>query len=420
LEDNNSIVIENDTLNFGIIQTGVEKTKEISLSNYGSNDIIVNKIYSTNDKFVPLQETLIIPGYSSEIINVKCLNSVDENLFGTLVIESNANLKHQTIKLIGQSKIHDLQVSIHQNPAFTNNCNINIISNIPLKKTPKIYLSMSGIVDTLSIDSLQNAFYTTSYNYLGFGSGKLEVHCESKFGLDAVFQRNFNISQFKKGIPLTVNLADKYFLSIADNSSNSDVVYSVIENSIFDKEKDSNLLSKSNIHINPSTILNGNNYLNVSYEKILKDILFDEKNISIYQHDGKNWHQIESYIDTDLKVLRAKITSTGTFSIGYGSNESYILTVPEKFSLHQNYPNPFNSSTTVKFELPEAQHITIEIYDILGRKINTIVEQYFDSGIYKYSWNGKNAINLEVSSGIFFYVLKSKNWNLTKKMIMLK
>jgi hypothetical protein len=88
---------------------------------------------------------------------------------------------------------------------------------------------------------------------------------------------------------------------------------------------------------------------------------------------------------------------------------------PKKYLLIQNYPNPFNPSTTIKYDIPEMNFITIKIYDILGRDVAILVNEEKLSGNYEVEFNGKN-----LTSGIYFYQLSAGNYTEAKKMILLK
>jgi len=94
--------------------------------------------------------------------------------------------------------------------------------------------------------------------------------------------------------------------------------------------------------------------------------------------------------------------------------------LPESFSLSQNYPNPFNPSTTIKFGLPSASDVRLEVFDILGRSVTVLVDKQLDAGYHDIVWDGRNASGGETASGIYFYKLKAGDYISTKKMLMLK
>ena len=91
----------------------------------------------------------------------------------------------------------------------------------------------------------------------------------------------------------------------------------------------------------------------------------------------------------------------------------------ESFLLNQNYPNPFNSATTIAYTLANASTVTIEIYDVLGKKIRTLFHDKQNSGQYSVNWNGKNALGNKTSSGVYFYKINTKNFSATRKMVLL-
>jgi hypothetical protein len=90
-----------------------------------------------------------------------------------------------------------------------------------------------------------------------------------------------------------------------------------------------------------------------------------------------------------------------------------------QFSLFQNYPNPFNPSTKIKFQLPETADVKLEIYDVLGRKIRTIVSELKTAGSYSVIWDGKDHYGNNISSGVYFYKLKASKFVDVKKMLLL-
>lgn len=93
---------------------------------------------------------------------------------------------------------------------------------------------------------------------------------------------------------------------------------------------------------------------------------------------------------------------------------------PTNFSLFQNYPNPFNATTTISFSLPQRTHISLRIYDSMGRLINTLVQQHLPAGSYKFIWAGQNDAGMQVSSGIYFCKLIAGDYKASKKLLLIK
>jgi predicted CXXCH cytochrome family protein len=95
-------------------------------------------------------------------------------------------------------------------------------------------------------------------------------------------------------------------------------------------------------------------------------------------------------------------------------------TVPQTYSLDQNYPNPFNPTTTIKYSIPKEGNVKIQVFDITGRLVTTLVNANEATGTYSVTWNGRNSGGQAVSSGIYLYRLQSNDFVSVKKMVMLK
>jgi len=93
---------------------------------------------------------------------------------------------------------------------------------------------------------------------------------------------------------------------------------------------------------------------------------------------------------------------------------------PLTFALQQNYPNPFNPSTTIRYQLPETAPVNLVIYDLSGRQIWNYKNQRQAAGMHQIKWNGQEASEKQVSTGVYFYKLRAGDFVDMKKMIFLK
>lgn len=100
--------------------------------------------------------------------------------------------------------------------------------------------------------------------------------------------------------------------------------------------------------------------------------------------------------------------------------EDQEVDFPNSFELSQNYPNPFNPQTVIQYNLPRSCKITLTIYNMLGQKVRTLVDEPKKARGYKVIWDGEDDIGKEVASGIYFYQLKAGDYTETRKMLLLK
>lgn len=117
-------------------------------------------------------------------------------------------------------------------------------------------------------------------------------------------------------------------------------------------------------------------------------------------------------------------TNIGAFGVGCDSVTVGIVDavgLPQNYSLHQNFPNPFNPLTSIKFDLPDNGWVTLEIYNLLGQKMKTLIDRELNAGYHAVAWNGKNDHGLRVSAGVYLYRIKtSSGFIQVRKMALLK
>jgi hypothetical protein len=89
--------------------------------------------------------------------------------------------------------------------------------------------------------------------------------------------------------------------------------------------------------------------------------------------------------------------------------------IPKKFALFQNYPNPFNPTTMIEYNLSKAQMVTLKVYNVLGQEIVTLVNNQQDAGYYRVNFNAE-----DLTSGVYFYILRTSNFMSIHKMLLLK
>ncbi len=181
----------------------------------------------------------------------------------------------------------------------------------------------------------------------------------------------------------------------------------------------------------------GINWERFEAPSILKSIYFSDSlkgwggastgEIYLTTNGGISWEAQNSPMDNPINKLTFYGDSYG-WAIGFLGNIIHtsnggisfldfnvVDTYPENFFLFQNYPNPFNPITTIRFEIPTSSVVNLKIYDVLGREIETLLNEVKEAGTYEVEFDGS-----QLASGIYFYRLTSGQFTSVKKLILLK
>lgn len=94
--------------------------------------------------------------------------------------------------------------------------------------------------------------------------------------------------------------------------------------------------------------------------------------------------------------------------------------MPEEFALNQNYPNPFNPTTNIRFSLPKDERVTLQVFDVTGALVKTVLDETISAGNREVTWDGTNASGAKVASGMYLYRMQAGNFATTKKMVLMK
>ena len=124
-----------------------------------------------------------------------------------------------------------------------------------------------------------------------------------------------------------------------------------------------------------------------------------ENYVNTFNHLTNAWKHAQNMIGSNLRKETA------------GNNNS----LPTEYGLDQNYPNPFNPSTEIRYQLPENSRVKLQVFDILGNLVTTLVDQQMQAGYHSVVWNANR-----FASGVYFYTLRSGPYVSTKKLMLLK
>jgi len=130
----------------------------------------------------------------------------------------------------------------------------------------------------------------------------------------------------------------------------------------------------------------------------------------------KDYTFVDAYPPAGKVLYKLKqIDFDGAFE--YSKAVEVNVETPKEFRLAQNYPNPFNPSTVISYQLPMDGNVTLKVYDMLGKEVTTLVNEFQRAGSYNYQFSINN---LQLSSGVYYYRLQSGNFVQTKKFIVMK
>jgi len=114
------------------------------------------------------------------------------------------------------------------------------------------------------------------------------------------------------------------------------------------------------------------------------------------------------------KVSAIEIIPPGELPL-WVNTEDLNLGTPDKYDLQQNFPNPFNPTTNIRFSIPEAGHVKLSVFNVIGQTVEVLVDEYKNAGTFNVTWGAKN-----LESGIYFYKIEANNFSKIHKMILLK
>ena len=120
-------------------------------------------------------------------------------------------------------------------------------------------------------------------------------------------------------------------------------------------------------------------------------------------------------LEGQFEIVEAIVSDMNHNSMAAAIGAAKEASLPTEFALHQNYPNPFNPTTEISFSLPNAGDVKLEIFNIMGQKVTTLVDGQLEAGEHVIPWNG-----CEVASGVYFYRLRAGDFISTRKMLLLK
>lgn len=147
--------------------------------------------------------------------------------------------------------------------------------------------------------------------------------------------------------------------------------------------------------------------------------------VYVSRDSGLTWSQLNSGLPSgniqsiSFNQKNQAYAATQSMGVFVAENATSVrplgTSLPSKFVLYQNYPDPFNPTTVIRYELPANLHVALNIFDVLGRQVQTLVNERQSAGSHSVKFEGAN-----LASGVYFYTLEAGQYHDTKKMLLLK
>lgn len=141
----------------------------------------------------------------------------------------------------------------------------------------------------------------------------------------------------------------------------------------------------------------------------------------------------ETAINGVLRLVAGVFNNTISFTLGTNGSISYeggslliptsveqLPEIPTEFALQQNYPNPFNPTTTIRFDIPQASEVRLNIYNSVGQLVRTLVNDFYATGAYTVTWDARDDAGLRVASGLYYYRISAGDFNSVRKLVLMK
>jgi hypothetical protein len=359
--------------------------------------------YNSNDE-------LILPSLKNNILTF----TITPHMFGedSLIIaaESNTLFAYDTILVnVVDRTDPGIRSTIHISSilGLEKYLTVYVYANEPLISEPQLLYEYHDEKIPVTVEEFvpDKNIYKASFELKALGKFNLFIDSEDLHTNTSNDTLEAQITKLITDLDNSTQISESFFLSIK-TAKNSDII--VLSENIKNFAIDS-------LEVVDKIKISSNSNEKFSIKWKAKD-KFSLNNYFLYTSDesGKT-----KFIGGDVEgdFLTAETIPQGIVFI---SLEPERKRIPKTFKLFQNYPNPFNPSTTIEFDLPEKSLVSLKIYNALGQLVKTLKNSSLAAGNHKIKWFGDNNFGKKVSSGIYFYNIKTKTTNKTMKMVFIK
>jgi hypothetical protein len=269
--------------------------------------------------------------------------------------------------------------------------------------------TVSGIWNLPDSDIINLIKGNVYLNINSIGNPNGEIRGQLLMNKGVGFSANLNINQ---DVPPTIqsHATGTAWLVLADDTLKFQITFAGLAGSYFEAHIHDGEPGVNGplVHVLDFTDSTLNSYFTEINDTTMGDLIKDWLYINIHT---------SAYINGEIRGQIIQM-APGNSITGIQNNREAI---PEQFILFQNYPNPFNPSTVISWQLTEDSNVKLKIYDILGREVITLVDEFQNAGSHSFSFNAEQIENhMQLTSGVYFYRLQAGGFISTKKMIYMK
>lgn len=315
-----------------------------------------------------------------------------------------------------------ISLSLFQNPVATAAAHFLVNTNVPLKTPPVAYVTIGGGSPApVYFISISSTTYRGNFVFTASGTAHISVLATSIQEVTDTLNEDFSVQLIGAGkIGKLVSHDNRLEVLFPQDASKGEIYATslpVSDDPQYNFEDEDKVALGEAYNLGP--LLDFTKELTISFPLDGYDLTDKDKSLfSVYRYDENDWEREASFLDENS--ICAKVAKLGVYRLVYDANQEHITGIPKTYQLSQNYPNPFNPETMIKYDLPDPGYVNITVYNILGQKTKTLIDEYQEAGHKSVNWDGKDDGGREVASGIYFYKIKTAGFEKTKKMVLLK
>jgi hypothetical protein len=315
-----------------------------------------------------------------------------------------------------------VSLSLFQNPVATAVAHFLVNTDVPLKAPPVAWVTIGGhSAVPVYFTNVFSTTYRGDFIFTSSGTAHIIIFASSVLEQDTSIARNFAVQLIEAGkIGKLVSHDNRLGVLFPQGVAKGEIYATCIpvsDDPQYNFEDEDKVALGEAYHLGP--LSDFKKELTISFPLDGYDLSEKDKTLfSIYRYEKNGWEKQASFLDENS--IRAKVRKLGAYRLVYDAKQEHIAGIPKTYQLFQNYPNPFNPQTMIKYDLPKSGHVNITVYNILGQKVKTLMDEHQEAGHKSVNWNGTDGKGKDVASGIYFYKIKTVGFEKTKKMVLLK